>query len=496
MSWKNFRLATKILTGIGVVLILLVGVGIWSVVGIDRIVADGMQVAEGNKLRGELLQREVDHLKWAQNLGKFVHDPHAHQLGVQTDPTQCAFGKWYYGEGRKQAEALLPGLGGMLAEIEQPHKELHQSAITIAKLREQGGAVEEIFKTITMTQLEKVQGLLVKMRELAKENILSEQGMITAAAKTSRGVITAGLAALVLGVFMGLFIAASITRPIQRGVVFAREIAGGDLSHTVVVAGRDEVGQLAEALNGMVAHLSQVVVEVRESSRNVDLGSGELSASAQHLSQGTSEQAAAIEQITASMEQISNAIKLNADNAHQTEEIAQTASRDAAESGQAVNEAVAVMKSIAGKVVIIEEIARQTNLLALNAAIEAARAGEHGKGFAVVAAEVRKLAERSQAASGEITQLAVKSSLTSEKAGGMLDRLVPQIRRTADLIQEIAAASREQESNVGQINRALQQFDQVIQQAAGAAEEMAATSEELSAQSGSLKRAVDFFKVA
>jgi methyl-accepting chemotaxis protein len=186
-------------------------------------------------------------------------------------------------------------------------------------------------------------------------------------------------------------------------------------------------------------------------------------------------------------------IKQNADNAQQTDKIANKSAKDAQESGKSVLEAVAAMKEIANKISIIEEIARQTNLLALNAAIEAARAGEHGKGFAVVAAEVRKLAERSQKAAGEINQLSANTLKVSEKSGEMLDKLVPDIQRTAELVQEISAASKEQDTGAEQINKALQQLEQVIQQNASASEEMASTTEELTGQSDQLVSALAFF---
>ncbi len=194
------------------------------------------------------------------------------------------------------------------------------------------------------------------------------------------------------------------------------------------------------------------------------------------------------------MEEMVSNIKQNADNAQQTDKIANKSAKDAQESGKSVLEAVAAMKEIANKISIIEEIARQTNLLALNAAIEAARAGEHGKGFAVVAAEVRKLAERSQKAAGEINELSASTLKVSEKSGEMLDKLVPDIQSTAELVQEITAASKEQDTGAEQINKALQQLEQVIQQNASASEEMASTTEELTGQADQLISALAFFK--
>jgi methyl-accepting chemotaxis protein len=213
------------------------------------------------------------------------------------------------------------------------------------------------------------------------------------------------------------------------------------------------------------------------------------------MSQGSTEQAAAAEEASSSMEQMASNIRQNADNAQQTEKIAQKAAEDAKDGGQAVTDAVKAMKQIAEKISIIEEISRQTNLLALNAAIEAARAGEHGKGFAVVAAEVRKLAERSQEAAGEITQLSGSSVEVAERAGGMLEKLVPDIQKTAELVREISAASSEQNSGAVQINKAIQQLDQVTQQNASSSEEMASTSEELAGQAESLQEAISYFRI-
>jgi methyl-accepting chemotaxis protein len=300
------------------------------------------------------------------------------------------------------------------------------------------------------------------------------------------------LAAVVAGA--ATITAQTIASPLTKGVTFAKQVSEGDLTANIDITQNDELGQLANALRSMVEKLRNVVGEVTVASEQVAVGSQELSDSAQNMSQGATEQAASIEETSSAMEEMASGIQQNTDNAMTTKNIASTASKDAEESGIAVNKAVAAMKEIAEKISIIEEIARQTNLLALNAAIEAARAGEHGRGFAVVAAEVRKLAERSQTAAGEIGGLSSSSVELAEKAGEMLAKLVPDIKKTAELVQEISASSEEQSQGAGQINTAIQQLDQVIQQNAGASEEMAATSEELSAQSDILASAIGFFK--
>ena len=272
----------------------------------------------------------------------------------------------------------------------------------------------------------------------------------------------------------------------------AEEISTGNL--TVVIRERSPQDKLMQALSAMVNGLMRTVTDIRAIASEVAAASQSISTASVQVSNGASAQAASAEEASSSMEQMVSNIKQNADNAQQTDKIANKSAKDAQESGKSVVEAVTAMKEIASKISIIEEIARQTNLLALNAAIEAARAGEHGKGFAVVAAEVRKLAERSQKAAGEINQLSGTTVKVSEKAGEMLERLVPDIQRTAELVQEITAASKEQDTGAEQINSALQQLEKVIQQNASASEEMASTTEELSGQSDQLVSALGFFR--
>lgn len=270
-------------------------------------------------------------------------------------------------------------------------------------------------------------------------------------------------------------------------------IARGDL--TVTIAERSERDQLIRALNSMIDNLKSVAMNVTTASDQVASGSQQLSASSEQLSQGATEQAASAEEASASMEEMAANIRQNTDNAAQTEKIALKSAEDAREGGKAVAQTVVAMKEIADKISIIEEIARQTDLLALNAAIEAARAGEHGKGFAVVATEVRKLAERSQASAGEISRLSGSSVEVAERAGEMLGRIVPDIQNTSELVQEISAATGEQNTGAEQVNSALRQLDQVIQQNASSSEEMASTAEELAAQAEELQNTVRFFSL-
>jgi methyl-accepting chemotaxis protein len=286
-----------------------------------------------------------------------------------------------------------------------------------------------------------------------------------------------------------------ITRRIGQAVDMAKQLADGDLTVEIDVEGEDEIGVLAQTMRNMVNELRGIVGDITSASQNVTSASQALSSSTEQMSQGATEQASAAEQASSSMEQMSSNIRQNADNAHQTEKIAVKAAEDAREGGDAVQQTVEAMREIAEKISIIEEISRQTNMLALNAAIEAARAGEHGKGFAVVAAEVRKLAERSQAAAAEISELSADSVEVADKAGNMLTEIVPDIQKTAELVQEISAASNEQNTGAGQINRAIQQLDHVTQQNASSSEELSSMAEELSSQAEQLQISVAFFEV-
>ncbi|MFN3521871.1 MAG: methyl-accepting chemotaxis protein [Phenylobacterium sp.] len=284
----------------------------------------------------------------------------------------------------------------------------------------------------------------------------------------------------------------TMTANLRATAALADAVAGGDL--TVQPKPLSDKDTLGLALERMVERLRGVVADAIAAAENVSSGSQELSATSEQMSQGATEQASSAEEASASMEEMAANIKQNADNAAQTEKIARQSAKDAETSGEAVARAVSAMQTIAEKITIVQEIARQTDLLALNAAVEAARAGEHGKGFAVVASEVRKLAERSQTAAAEIGAVSSETVKAATSAGEMLSSLVPDIRKTAELVAEISAACREQDIGASQINEAIQQLDKVTQQNASASEEMSATSEELAAQAEELQASIAYFK--
>lgn len=340
--------------------------------------------------------------------------------------------------------------------------------------------------------------------------------------------------ALLLAIGGAVWISRIVSRGLRQISVAIDAVAIGDLSQDIKVTSNDEIKDLVDTVNGMTANLRVsanladkiadgdltvqhnaasdkdmlglalirmierlrgVVGDAGAAAENVSAGSQELSANSEQVSQGATEQAAAAEEASASMEQMASNIKQNADNAAQTEKIARQSSKDAEASGVAVDRAVGAMRTIADKIGIVQEIARQTDLLALNAAVEAARAGEHGKGFAVVASEVRKLAERSQTAAAEISAVSSDTVKAASEAGEMLTKLVPDIRRTAELVSEISAACREQDIGAVQINEAIQQLDKVTQQNAGASEQISTTSEELAAQAEELQASIAYFRI-
>jgi len=342
------------------------------------------------------------------------------------------------------------------------------------------------------------QDLLDGIALLSGEADKTKQQLAAESRSQQLQIVIVAVVAILVMLVISFLIARNLLKQLGGEPAYAVEVmhrvAEGDLSDEVVVAAKDE-SSLLYAIRKSNESLVRIIDEVRTAADALMNAAGQVSSTAQSLSQSSSEQAASVEETTASIEQMTASINQNSENANVTDKIAGKAAQQAVDGSQAVRDTVDAMKQIADKIGIVDDIAYQTNLLALNAAIEAARAGDAGKGFAVVAAEVRKLAERSQVAAQEISQVAGSSVSLSEKAGHLLDEMVPSIKKTSDLVQEIAATSHEQSSGVGQINGAMGQLNKATQMNASASEELAATAEEMNGQAAQLQDLMGFFKL-
>ncbi len=407
-------------------------------------------------------------------------------------------------------QAIRGGAGVELAERQAAMVEAYREVESrVARMREQGA--------------EGMRGAF----DTARRNHLESTLIITAVRLFS-------LVSVALLGGLAFVLVRSIRRPIDEAVQAADRLACGDLGARLTVDSSDEIGQLLQSMRRMMEYLhemadlsesiakgdltvdptprsdrdrlgvsfrdmvhklSTTVADLRVGAETLATASREVSSTSQGLSRGTSDQAASVEEASASLEQITASITQNAAHSKEMEKMAVEGAGMAEQSGAAVAETVAAMTAIAEKISIVEDIAYQTNLLALNAAIEAARAGEQGRGFAVVAAEVRRLAERSQEAAKEIAGVASDSVKMAERSGQLLVQLVPSIRKTAGLVEEVTAASHEQSSGVNQITTAMQRVDQVAQQNASAGEELAATAEEMSSQAAALQQQIEFFRL-
>jgi methyl-accepting chemotaxis protein len=340
---------------------------------------------------------------------------------------------------------------------------------------------------------------LVELLELKSEKLREAEAHVASVYNSSKTILFGILAAMVvIAATAATWIVMGIYRQLGGEPAYAqdvlRQIAGGDLGVEVRKRPGDRSSLLA-ALTEMTDRLKSVVGDVTAASRSVAAGSEEMSASSEQLSQGAVEQASSTEETSASVEQMAANIKQNAENTSRTESIARQAAGDAETSGKAVGDAVKAMETIAEKIMVVQEIARQTDLLALNAAVEAARAGEHGRGFAVVASEVRKLAERSQEAAAEISGLSDETVRSAQSAGDLLQKLVPDIQKTAELVSEISASNNELNAGASQISEAIQQLDTVTQQNTSASGELSSAAAELSDQAGRLQRTISYFRL-
>ncbi len=386
-----------------------------------------------------------------------------------------------------------------MTTLEIQFKDYYQSAQSVSERMISGGFSRGLAEEISATG-KKFNDLEVLLDESAVEyRAAIEAGFQTTTASFQSATNTISLCLLIaIGILIpgAIFMARMVTVPVNDAVEAAKMLTEGNLNVAIQSASEDEIGEMLNALDHLAMRLRNIIQQVHTESESLSTAAEQVAASSQGLSHGTSEQAAAVEQTSSTLEEMSASITQNAENSRRLEQMAAKGVSDAEESGKAVDETVVAMETIANRISIVEEIAYQTNLLALNAAIEAARAGEHGKGFAVVASEVRKLAERSQAAAQEIGDVASMSVKSAKRSGELLAELVPSIQGTAEFVQEVAAASREQSTSIGQMSQAMEQMDRVTQKNASSAEELSSTAEQLAAQAQGLKKLMSFFRLS
>ena len=397
-------------------------------------------------------------------------------------------------EGLNALLELAQELGSRIT-LENNHEQLEKVTESIAAYRNAFTSFIESMEQQTIAMQEMVQ-TASDAQQLCNEALAVQNADTQQQIKTANGILLGStIFAILLGLSIAIWIALSLKRSLQNALDITRAVADGNLAQEIEISYHDEIGQLLGAMKNMVDTLRNTVAAIRSASNAIASNSQQMSGNAQEMSQGAAEQAASAEEVSSTMEEMTANIRQNSENAIQTARMAMKSSDDAQQAGQAVSQTVTAMQEIAGKILIIEDIARQTQLLSLNATIEAARVQEHGRGFAVVASEVRALAERSQDAAFEINELASSSVAIAENSGKMLERLIPDIQRTSDLIHEISAASKEQDLSVEQVNRAVQQLDRVIQQNAAISEDVASSSEELANQADMLQHSITFFNV-
>jgi len=501
MKSINLTLGNKIFLAFFLTIVLMVTAVSISIYCIQDIIQKSEEISKENNYRNVLLERRVDHLKWASSLKEFITDPTVNHLNIETNAHNCDLGKWYYGEERKIIEKEFPELKELFREMEKPHRELHQSAIEIRE-KYSGHNIEElleIYHKKTELAINQVDNSFIKILQSYDKFIAINEAIIKSDRKRTLLLVVIFCSIAVLFSFtFALFTAKSIAKRINSFLIVTETISNGNLNVKIDQKDgklKDEITNLNNALSKMLTNLQNVVLSVTKGADNIASASTQISSTSQVLSQRASEQASTSEEISANMEEISSNAEQNSSNASLSEKMTQVAKQNMTDIETKLHRLLNVNKEISDKITIVSDIAIQTNLLSLNASVEAARAGSYGSGFAVVASEVGRLASKSKLAASEIESITQQGLNLSQECKSALDKMLPDINNSTSKVQDISIASKEQSIGVNQVNEAVQQLNNLTQLTAASSEELAGNSEEMNSQAEELRQLISFFQL-
>ncbi len=499
LRFNNLKFSAKLGLGFGVILVpffVYAGYTVYSLISIDK---NSKQIIELHSQINNLKNRHTDHLVWIQGLCKAIITEHREELIIEKNHNQCAFGKWYLSDDRTELEDFIPELKQIFEDIAEPHKNLHKSAYTIEHHLINYASKDELDEVYQNQSLKSIQeiGHLLKQAEEVIALVISDYETDNSQKNESsiKTTFIAGIIFSFIGILIAFLIIKNTKTSLHKLLHFSQRISEGDLTQEISIIQKDEIGLLASSLYDMEVSLNQIINAINEETERFRRISYDLNNDSQSLSQGSTEQAASIEEISATMEEMNASVEQNSSHARQTENISKEALKGMEDITAKSVKAYEANQLISEKIGVINDIVFQTNLLALNASVEAARAGEHGKGFAVVANEVRKLADKSREAAEQIMVSVEEGLELTQQSMSSLEIIMPKIRQTTSLLQEIAEAASEQANGILQINTAVLQLNGVTQISAESSEEMAGTAQALKERADVLKESISFFKI-